>query len=43
MFYWDTCEFFLADIERRQATASVFTLLLSSDNLLKGYEQLKVH
>ena len=37
MFSWETCEFFQA-IEHRQAAASVFTLLLSCDNLLTGYE-----
>ena len=32
--------FFKKDTEQRWATASVLILLLSSDNLLKGYEQL---
>ena len=37
MFSWEFSE---TDTEHRQAAASVFTPLSSSDNLSTGYEQL---
>ena len=39
MFSWEACEFFQRAVEHRWVAASVFTLLLSSNNLLTGYEQ----
>ena len=39
-FSWETYGFFQTAIEHRRAAASVCTLLLSSDSLLTGYEQL---
>ena len=39
MFFWEMYEFFQIAIGQRWAVASVMTLLLSSGNLLTGYER----
>ena len=41
MFFWEIYEFFRTVIEHRRAAASALTLLLSSNNLLTGFEQLR--